>query len=140
MALAMPASRPEVELIASTRRGDTDALGQLYTRHASAVLTVAFRLLASQADAEDVLHDVFVGLPEALRPYEERGTFAAWLKQLAIRVALMRLRSERTENTALRAEPRIRREPDIHTALTVREALGALPPSLRAVVALKEIE
>jgi RNA polymerase sigma-70 factor (ECF subfamily) len=103
---------------------------------------VAFRLLASRADAEDVVHDVFVGLPEALRKYDERGRLESWLKRVTVRVALSRMRSERSERmtdvsatdvsapTGLPAEERI----------ALGAAVAALTPSLRAVVVLKEIE
>jgi hypothetical protein len=30
------------------------------------------------------VHDVFVGLPDALRRYEERGSLAAWLKRVTV--------------------------------------------------------
>src|SRR6266545_263433 len=85
----------DADLVAAVRAGNSDALGRLYEQHADAVFVLALRMTASEADAEDVLQDVFVGLPEALRLYEERGTFGAWLKRVTARTALMRLRSQR---------------------------------------------
>ena len=144
MALPDPADpiaqRSDAELASEVARGDTQALATLYHRHARALLAVAFRLLQSQADAEDVVHDVFVGLPEALRRYQERGTLGAWLRKVTARVALMRLREENTHRTepldpasAAAANP-----PD--AALTIERALQRLSPGLRAVLVLKEIE
>jgi DNA-directed RNA polymerase specialized sigma24 family protein len=43
-------------------------------------------------DADDVVQGVFVGLTLALRGYEERGTFAAWLRGVTVRTALSRRR------------------------------------------------
>jgi len=74
--------------------GDLAALGGLYDRYAGILLAVAYRLLMSKDDAEDVVHDVFVGLPEAFRRYEERGALAGWLKRVTVRVALSRLRRD----------------------------------------------
>ena len=42
-----------------------------------------------------VLQDLFVGLPRALAAYREQGRFESWLKRIAARLALMRLRSAR---------------------------------------------
>src|SRR5262249_45492658 len=105
------------------------------------LLAVAYRLLQSRADAEDVVHDVFVGLPEALRRYEERGALGAWLRKVTARVALMRLRAD----SARRTEPL--EETSMHAtvktpedALTLERALQRLSPSLRSVLVLKEIE
>jgi RNA polymerase sigma-70 factor (ECF subfamily) len=130
----------DAELALEVARGDTPAIATLYHRHARAMLAVAFRVLQSEADAEDVVHDVFVGLPEALRRYEERGVLGAWLRKVTARVALMRLRSE----SARSSEP-LQHEsaaapgaPD--ETLTIEAALQRLSPALRAVLVLKEIE
>src|SRR5437016_13910873 len=82
-------------LIAEARAGSPDALSALYLEHGAALFRLAYRLVGAREDAEDVVHDVFVGLPEALRRYEERGSFAAWLRRVTARVALMRLRSRK---------------------------------------------
>ena len=68
------------EWLAELRAGSPRAITACYREHASALLTLAMRLTGERADAEDVVQDVFVGLPEALRRYEERGLFAAWLR------------------------------------------------------------
>jgi DNA-directed RNA polymerase specialized sigma24 family protein len=80
-------------LIAEARAGSPDALSALYLEHGVALFRLAYRLVGAREDAEDVVHDVFVGLPEALGRYEERGSFGAWLKRVIARVALMTLRS-----------------------------------------------
>ena len=120
--------------------GDVAALGAMYDRHAAMVLAVAYRLLMSRADAEDVVHDVFLGLPEALRRYEERGALVGWLKRVTVRTALSRLRHDDVRATqpldaAFAAAPR-----DAAVAIDLEAAVAALPPSLRAVVVLKEVE
>jgi RNA polymerase sigma-70 factor (ECF subfamily) len=148
--MALPRSKPncwsalsESELIAATRDGNAAALGELYDRHVSELLALAFRLLHSADEAEDVVHDVFVGLPELLRRYQERGTFAAWLKKIAARVALARLResSQRLSVSLdkLTYQPRVLPH-DIEGLLTLEQAMLGLTPALRAVLVLKEIE
>ncbi len=134
---------PIAELIRGARAGDPDALGALYEAHGAALFRLAYRLMGSREDAEDVVHDVFVGLPEALGHYEERGNMAGWLRRVAARVALMRLRShrrqrevalDRVEDAAgLSAVPLV-------DAASLQEALDTLPGPLRAVVVLNEIE
>ena len=147
--MALPSQKPapwtalsEIELITATRDGSVDALGALYDRHAHALLAIAFRLLQSTDEAEDVVHDVFVGLPELLRRYEERGAFAAWLKKIAARVALTRMRASARQSvsldelaTAAHVAPR-----DVEGAVSLENAMRELTPSLRAVLVLKEIE
>lgn len=121
--------------------GSTEALARLYRDHAEAVFRVAFRITRSRSDAEDVLHDVFLGLPRALRAYREEGRFAAWLRRIAVRTALMRLRAHRrrreepleaTDTPAAPAAPEAR--------LAMEALLRQMPESLRVVLVLKEIE
>src|SRR6266540_3766472 len=94
--MAIPATAPEMtapeDLVRGIRQGDPRALGALYDAFAGGLFRLAYRLTGSRQDAEDVVHDVFVGLPEALGRYEERGRLDAWLRRVTARVALMRLR------------------------------------------------
>jgi len=120
------------------RVGHTHALGELYRLYGQALFRVAYRLTGSREDAEDVLHDVFVGLPEALERYEERGRLDAWLRRLTARRALMKLRGARRQVT-LRAEHDRGHEP-LQSDHDLQAAVNALPVALRSVVVLKEIE
>lgn len=133
-------ARSDAELVTLVRSGDLTALGALYDRYASSLMSVAYRLLMAKPDAEDVVHDVFVGLPEALRRYEERGALASWLKRVTVRVALSRLRREEVRAAqpldGLLAAP----SRDPAAAIDIESAVATLPPSLRAALVLKEIE
>lgn len=133
----------DAELAAQTRRGDQDALAALYERHAAAAMAAAYRLTGSAHDAEDVLHDVFLGLPEALQRYEERGTLGAWIRRLTVRVTLNRMRAERRRGEVpldAAPEPALRSEADALAAAALGGALASLPYTLRAVFVLKAVE
>ncbi|MGE0439240.1 MAG: RNA polymerase sigma factor [Gemmatimonadales bacterium] len=131
-----------VDLIGAIRNGSPEALATAYERHALDVLRVAYRITGNRADAEDVLQDVFVGLPRALQRYRESGRFGAWLKQVAARTALMRLRRLRRE-TALSefAEPIAGSGADLVVDRVAAAAvLDRMPPGLRRVFLLKEVD
>ena len=118
---------------------DLDAIAELYRRHADALLAVAYRLLLSRAEAEDVVHDLFVGLPEALQKYEERGRMESWLKRIVVRLALSRLRAKRLvaldESVDVAVVPA-----DPVNRVAIERALATLAPALRTVLVLKEVE
>lgn len=132
----------QAALIEGARAGSADALASLYHRHADVVFTVALRLLGSRPDAEDVLQDVFTGLPEALAGYTERGRFDAWLRRVAVRTTLMALRRRRQRRrwTAPDVDVAAPTGPDLLDRLSVQRALARLPGTLRVVFVLKEIE
>lgn len=134
----------DAELAARTREGDPDALAALYERFAGTLMRLAYHTVGSAADAEDVLHDVFLGLPEALERYEERGNLEAWLKRVTTRMALTHLRSrdrKREVAFAPHDEPSVSSdERAIAGRIVLARALRALPDSLRVVFVLKQIE
>ena len=124
-------------LAKQARAGSSRALGDLYRLYGQALFRVAYRLTGSREDAEDVVHDVFVGLPEALERYEERGRLDAWLRRLTARTALMKLRKGRRQAALL--------DDSVSQAAVVgnqdlEAAVNALPAPLRSVLVLKEIE
>lgn len=134
----------DAELAERLKGGDIDALDEIYHRHAHSLLRLAYRLTGSADDAEDVVQDVFVGLPLAMRRYVDQGKLEAWLRTVTTRVALNRLRRRgRRREVQLDVEtavPRVGGADAEIGRLVVSEALAALPHDLRAVFVLREIE
>lgn len=131
------------ELIALARAGDPAAIDRLYREYADGVMRVAYFITGSTADAEDVLQDVFLGLPTALARYEPQGKFDRWLNRVAARVALSRLRhrgrrGEVELSDAVPASPAS--STDTLDQIQITDAVRALPENLRAVFVLKVIE
>ena len=127
--------------VEAARAGSPAALAALYREHGTALYRLAYRLTGTPQDAEDVVHDVFVGLPEALKRYEERGSFTSWRKRVTARVALMRLRArKRRREVALEATLPAVDPPSEPASMALRVAVDALPDLLRSVLVLKEIE
>jgi RNA polymerase sigma factor (sigma-70 family) len=128
------------EVLKAARAGSSAALGELYRRHARMVHSVAYRLTLQWHDAEDVLQDVFIALPEALKRYDSTRPFEPWLRRVTVRAALVRLRAEaRRARREARSDP-----PDPHVSVldsvALREALLQIPLHLRVVLLLKEYE
>jgi RNA polymerase sigma-70 factor (ECF subfamily) len=114
---------------------------QAYHRHAAGLLALVYRLTGSSADAEDLVQDLFIGLPEALDRYQERGRFDGWLRSLAVRLSLMRLRSERRRREVnLEQIGSLANRPGEAPDTDLWRALGELPADQRAVVVLKVVE
>jgi RNA polymerase sigma-70 factor, ECF subfamily len=137
--------RPDdAQLVDRLKGGDLRALDALYHRYGDQLMALAYRLTGSADEAEDVVQDVFVGLPVALRRYVDRHAFHGWLRTVTTRVALnrMRQRGRRREvpmdGTDEAVSPRTTNPPE--RRLILDEAIAALPDELRAVFVLREIE
>jgi RNA polymerase sigma-70 factor (ECF subfamily) len=140
---AAVSERPEsADLVGCARDGDPAALGRLYDTFGAGLFRLAYRLTGSREDAEDVVHDVFVGLPEALTRYDERGRLGAWLGRVTARVALMRLRGQaRRRETGVESAAELSAPIDTTPEqVELRAAVDALPHPLRSVLVLKEME
>ena len=131
-----------VDVIAAARRGSLEAVGELYRQHADKVYTLAYRMLAAEDDAGDVLQDVFVGLPHALRSYSEQGRFESWLKRVVVRTCLMRMRTHKRRREAADTELMdvSTRALDVVERIALERALKQMPEQFRSVFVLREIE
>jgi RNA polymerase sigma-70 factor (ECF subfamily) len=130
-------------LIRGVADGDEDALGALYDRHASALLSIALRILRDPAEATDVVHDAFVTVADRAGQYvEARGSVRAWLVTLARNLSIDRTR--RVTRTGKVARELLASEPvalfetpeslaaDARERSKLREALASLPQAQRA--------
>jgi len=132
-------------LLRDVRRGSTDALAALYGEYGAVVYDIARRITGSAADAEDITQDVFIGLPEAAAVFDGRGSFEGWLKKVAVRASLMRLRDRRRIHGLDGDRPPDGRLVADETGaaidrIAIERALTLLPDELRVVFVLKEIE
>lgn len=61
-------------------RGDSSALAQLYDRYSGSMLALAQRIVGRGAEAEDVIHDVFLEAWRHAADYDStRGSVKSWL-------------------------------------------------------------
>lgn len=130
-------------MIEQLQAGDPDAIAALYHRYAPSIHATAFRLMGTVADAEDVVHDVFVGLPRALRTFEGRGSLEGWLRKVATRSCLMRLRQRRNRGEITMGPTwsgKFTEPAAVIDRLALERALAALPDHFRVIVVLKEVE
>lgn len=136
-------SDSEARLVARVVAGDPDALAEVFEIHSRRVYRLAFGITRSLSDAEDVVQDVFVALPERLASFEGRASLGTWLHRVAVRAAMMRLRRERfletvpIELASRRAFGDVIRPVD---RVALERALNAIPDEYRIVIWLKVVE
>lgn len=88
---------PDAEDVAKAGRGDRDAAARLIARHSAKLLTVASRMLANRAEAEDAVQDVFLRLwTHAARWRPGKAKFETWLYRVVLNQCYDRLRRRPT--------------------------------------------
>jgi RNA polymerase sigma-70 factor (ECF subfamily) len=136
------------------RAGDEAALAAIYRAFEVPVRTLARRIVTHRAAADDLAHDVFVDLINRLHQYDGRGSFAGWVRSIAVSRCLMHLRSpwqrsRRWLDSATRALEQLQDEwpgpggcsaADDADAVDLERALARLDARARAVVWLHDVE
>ena len=89
-------------LIQRTAAGDKQGFGQLYDRFSGAMYGTAVQILGDTAEAQDVVHDIFVMLWEQAGRFDpQRGSAFAWAITLVRNRAIDRVRRRRRRNELL---------------------------------------
>jgi RNA polymerase sigma-70 factor (ECF subfamily) len=73
----------DAAIVARALGGDSRALDELVRRHYRGVFAVAFAVMASTDDAEDICHDTFVQALARLEECREPAKFAQWVAAIA---------------------------------------------------------
>lgn len=124
--------------------GSSEAWGELYLAFAGDVRATARHLLDTLEDAEDVVQEVFLGLPTALESYDHHSLygFGRWLERVTERLALTRASEIRAaREVALGAIPAAAApSPRPIERIALAQALGRLSPALREVFVHKVVE
>lgn len=142
----MPNPLPQVDaaLLARAQHGDREAHAHLYELFATPVFTLARRMLASRALAEDVLQETFVEVIRKVSSYRGEAEFGFWIKRIAINKCLMYLRSSWTSRRTDDGEDTLpfvaARPAALDDEIALERALDALSDMARIVVWLHDVE
>ena len=134
----------ERRLIGRLRRGDREALREVYEQHRDRLLTVAACLLGDFGAAEDALHDVFVTLAAGAGGLRIRGSLTSYIAASVANRARDQLRRKSRLDVPLVAvaDPADRREGPVDRVIADEQsirlvaALAVVPYEQREVIVL----
>jgi RNA polymerase sigma-70 factor (ECF subfamily) len=153
---ATPPPEPSREIEAIIQRclqGDQlawDAIVQQYRRK---VFNVAYKFVGRHEEAEDLTQDIFIKIFKSLGTFDRRANFQTWLISVSRNLCIDHYRSVRQERQTIdyQVDPN-ELSPVAHEAgpiaaieqedrvVLLREALAALPESLRKAVLMRDIQ
>ena len=87
----------EATLIDQLRGGDTAALEGLMEQFAPRVHRLAYGITRNEADAEEVVQDVFLSLFRTIGGFEGRAALGTWIHRITVNAALIKRRGKRVE-------------------------------------------
>jgi RNA polymerase sigma-70 factor (ECF subfamily) len=114
------------------------AFDALYRTHAPSAFRRARRMLGSDADAHEVVHDVFLSLLERPEQFAGKSSMTTFLYSAVTHACLNRLRNRKTQSRLLadndaRVRPGGAPAPPPDHSATLRSALSAMPDPLAQV-------
>ena len=159
MSADLPATPPseatgEIEaLIQRCLQGDQLAWDAIVQRYRRKVFNVAYKFVGRHEEAEDLTQDIFLKIFKSLGTFDRRANFQTWLVSVSRNLCIDHYRSVRQERQAIdhhvdsnELSP-VAHEPGPIAALEqqdrvvlLREALAALPESLRKAVLMRDIQ
>ena len=86
------------DAVRRARQGDVDAFEIVYQAHATRIYVLCRRMVGDEAQARDLVQDVFVRAWERLTTFREQSAFGTWLHRLGVNVVLEHLRSRKRDD------------------------------------------
>lgn len=160
-ALAAHASNPdEAALVQELQAGSEDAFAYLIAIYRNPIYNMVYRITGDEADAGDVLQNVFVKIIRGIKQFHGSSSLKTWIYRIAVHEALNCrrgwFRRRRREVVSLDDNLHNQREAGARAAIesetpyewleqnerrqAVDRALGSLSEPYRTVVILREIE
>ncbi|MCX6330756.1 MAG: RNA polymerase sigma factor [Bacteroidia bacterium] len=84
-------------LIEECRRGSSKAQFRLYNQYSKAMYNLAYRMMNSREDAEDLLQEAFLDCFRNIKSFRFESTFGAWLKSILVNKCINQLRKKKVE-------------------------------------------
>ncbi len=130
---------------------DDAAFSQIVEQYAGYAYNIAYRMLNSQADAENAVQDAFIAAYRARDRFRGDAAVTTWVYRIVVNAVLMKLRKEQRTRQAAQAnvdEIEIADSspgPESQTLNTelkekLEEAIGLLSEDLRMAVVLRDIQ
>ena len=150
----------ESELIQGVKNGNAEAFEHLFSRYSPRIYRQAMHLLGNEAEAEEIMQEVFLTLYEKASTFRGDAAISTWLYRLTANAAISRLRRRTRRQEVLVDDYLPQFQEDGHHAQSVvdwsmdleqslvrdeacqllRQAIDELRPLDKAVVVLSDLE
>jgi RNA polymerase sigma-70 factor (ECF subfamily) len=150
-----PAASPETveTLIQRCLKGDQRAWDAIVGLHWRKVFNIAYKFVGKHDEAEDLAQEIFLKIFKSLDTFDRRANFQTWLISISRNLCIDHYRSVRKERETIDRDVDANdlsppsADPGPVAALEqrdrvslLRQALGALPDSLRTALVLRDIQ
>jgi RNA polymerase sigma-70 factor, ECF subfamily len=119
-------------------------LEDLYARYSASVFRICMRYTRSEADAEDLVHEVFIKVHAHLGDFEGRSSIFTWIYRVSVNACLSWLRSRKRRGSDLEwmeeLEPVSDGEEEADSRLLAEKLMGWTDPKTREILFMAYLE
>ncbi len=137
----------DILLIKRAQKGDAAAFESLYNQHLKRVYNIAWRMMGSGADAEDIAQEVMLKAWRALPAFKLDSAFGTWLYRITINACHDELRRRKAKTVSVEQMQEVGRELETEgfedrsdTGGSITWAIGRLSEEYRAALVLRDVE
>jgi RNA polymerase sigma factor (sigma-70 family) len=129
-------------LIEECRKGNVRAQFRLYDQYVRAMYNLAYRLMNSREDAEDMLQEAFTECFRNISSFRFESTFGAWLKQIVINKCINQIKKKKIDLAFCENLPSVAEEdPEVeYDTRKIIKAIEMLPDGYRIILTLYLLE
>jgi RNA polymerase sigma-70 factor (ECF subfamily) len=91
--------RDDRELLEAIRRGEEDAVEELFDRFHSRIYGLAMSIVRNESDAQEAVQDVFLTVVRKADTFQWNSALYSWIYRICVNTCLMRLRGRRRNET-----------------------------------------
>jgi RNA polymerase sigma-70 factor (ECF subfamily) len=84
----------DTELVKKLQDGNKEAFNELFIRYNQKAFHLALRFSKNEADAEEIIQEVFLNVFRKIKKFEGKSAFSSWLYRITVNTALMKLRKK----------------------------------------------
>lgn len=152
------AASDDLDLVHASKNGDMSAFETLVRRYDRRLLRIAQNVMHNWEDAEDAVQEAFLKAFQHLGGFREDSQFSTWIIRITVNRCLMKLRQQKTRKEVSHDSNVPSEEQGLPFDIAdwapnpeqsyrasefreiLRKNLGGLPPGLRMVFVLRDVE
>ncbi len=93
-----PEGPPDLELVARSQAGDTQAFNELVTRYRSRAFSMTYNMVRNEQDAWDLAQDGFLKAWKSIGRFRGQSSFYTWLYRILMNVSIDWLRKKHIQS------------------------------------------
>ena len=78
----------DIILVRNVKQGDEDSFNRLFDKYRMPVYSICYRFIRNDADAREIVQDVFIKIYRNIKKFNEKAKFFTWLYRITINTCI----------------------------------------------------